>query len=176
MHFLNELYTIFDDLVDIHDLYKLDTVGDCYIVVAGLTMQDEDGFTCTVAGDHESRLQNAQVRYGPAVRPGGTVRSRVWGARGRAGREGGMVVMAACGLWPVALEFGGSRRADRRHRGFRARCVIAGWGVVGTSHPAALLHASCLHSLPGLALSLAWASVASALALQRDGVASLPLI
>ncbi|PNH10261.1 Atrial natriuretic peptide receptor 1, partial [Tetrabaena socialis] len=62
MHFLNELYTIFDDLVDLHDLYKLDTVGDCYIVVAGLTMQDDDGFTCTVQGDNEqSRLQNAQV-------------------------------------------------------------------------------------------------------------------
>jgi hypothetical protein len=26
MHFLNELYTVFDDLVDMHDLYKLDTV------------------------------------------------------------------------------------------------------------------------------------------------------
>ncbi len=61
MHFLNELYTIFDDLVDLHDLYKLDTVGDCYIVVAGLTMQDDDGFTCTVQGDNEQRLQHAQV-------------------------------------------------------------------------------------------------------------------
>ncbi|GFR39858.1 hypothetical protein Agub_g356 [Astrephomene gubernaculifera] len=61
MHFLNELYTIFDDLVDDHDLYKLDTVGDCYIVVAGLTMQDDDGFTCTVQADTEQRLQHAQV-------------------------------------------------------------------------------------------------------------------
>ncbi|GLC43345.1 hypothetical protein PLESTB_001337700 [Pleodorina starrii] len=61
MHFLNELYTIFDDLVDLHDLYKLDTVGDCYIVVAGLTMQDDDGFTCTVQGDNDQRLHHAQV-------------------------------------------------------------------------------------------------------------------
>ncbi|EFJ43465.1 guanylyl and adenylyl cyclase family member [Volvox carteri f. nagariensis] len=61
MHFLNELYTIFDDLVDIHDLYKLDTVGDCYIVVAGLTMQDDDGFTCTVQGDNDQRLHHAEV-------------------------------------------------------------------------------------------------------------------
>ncbi len=36
--------------------------GDCYIVVAGLTMQDDDGFTCTVQGENENmRLQNAQV-------------------------------------------------------------------------------------------------------------------
>lgn len=61
MHFLNELYTIFDDLVDHHDLYKLDTVGDCYIVVAGLTMQDDDGFTCTVQGDNDQRLHHAQA-------------------------------------------------------------------------------------------------------------------
>ena len=41
MHFLNELYEAFDDLVDVYDMYKLDIVGDCYIVVAGLIKEDQ---------------------------------------------------------------------------------------------------------------------------------------
>ena len=46
MHFLNELYEAFDGLVDEHSMYKLDIVGDCYIVVAGLIKEDQDGFVC----------------------------------------------------------------------------------------------------------------------------------
>ncbi|MEW5302792.1 MAG: hypothetical protein WDW36_005540 [Sanguina aurantia] len=62
MQFLNQLYTVFDDLVDEYDLYKLDTVGDCYIVVAGLIRQDEDGFACTVEDDtKEQRLFHADM-------------------------------------------------------------------------------------------------------------------
>ena len=44
MHFLNELYEAFDNLVDDYGMYKLDIVGDCYIVVAGLIKEDQDGF------------------------------------------------------------------------------------------------------------------------------------
>ena len=41
MNFLNELYQSFDDLVDDYGMYKLDIVGDCYIVVAGLIKEDQ---------------------------------------------------------------------------------------------------------------------------------------
>ena len=41
MNFLNELYQGFDDLVDDYGMYKLDIVGDCYIVVAGLIKEDQ---------------------------------------------------------------------------------------------------------------------------------------
>ena len=41
MHFLNELYQVFDDLVDEFGMFKLDIVGDCYIVVAGLIKEDQ---------------------------------------------------------------------------------------------------------------------------------------
>jgi hypothetical protein len=41
MHFLNELYQTFDELVDDYGMYKLDIVGDCYIVVAGLIKEDQ---------------------------------------------------------------------------------------------------------------------------------------
>jgi hypothetical protein len=43
MNFLNELYQTFDDLVEDYGMYKLDIVGDCYIVVAGLIKEDQVG-------------------------------------------------------------------------------------------------------------------------------------
>lgn len=59
MHFLNELYEVFDDLVDEYNMYKLDTVGDCYIVVAGLIKEDQDGFACVNDTDEEQVMQHA---------------------------------------------------------------------------------------------------------------------
>lgn len=53
MHFLNELYEAFDNLVDDYGMYKLDIVGDCYIVVAGLIKEDQDGFVCVDELDDE---------------------------------------------------------------------------------------------------------------------------
>ena len=32
---LNGLFSAFDDLCSLHDVYKIDTIGDCYMVVAG---------------------------------------------------------------------------------------------------------------------------------------------
>ena len=46
MNFLNELYQSFDDLVDDYGMYKLDIVGDCYIVVAGLIKEDQASIDC----------------------------------------------------------------------------------------------------------------------------------
>eukprot|EP00798_Chlamydomonas_sp_ICE-L_P028018 gene28018-31118_t len=43
MGYLNELFTILDDLVDQFGIYKVDTAGDCYIVAGGLMEEDEDG-------------------------------------------------------------------------------------------------------------------------------------
>ena len=59
MHFLNELYEVFDELVDNYNMYKLDTVGDCYIVVAGLIKEDQDGFACVNDMDEEQVMQHA---------------------------------------------------------------------------------------------------------------------
>lgn len=59
MHFLNELYEGFDELVDEYDMYKLDIVGDCYIVVAGLIKEDQDGFVCVDEMDEDQVTNNA---------------------------------------------------------------------------------------------------------------------
>ncbi|GAX84156.1 hypothetical protein CEUSTIGMA_g11579.t1 [Chlamydomonas eustigma] len=44
MIFLNALFTLFDDLVDEYEVYKVETAGDCYIVAGGLMAMDDDGF------------------------------------------------------------------------------------------------------------------------------------
>ncbi|KAG1680943.1 hypothetical protein FOA52_009902 [Chlamydomonas sp. UWO 241] len=59
MNFLNTLYETFDGLVDDYGMYKLDTVGDCYIVVAGLIKEDQDGFVCVDELNEDQVGQNA---------------------------------------------------------------------------------------------------------------------
>ena len=48
MHFLNTLYSLYDQLLDEWGVYKVETVGDCYVVAGGLIQQDQDGFGCVV--------------------------------------------------------------------------------------------------------------------------------
>jgi class 3 adenylate cyclase len=43
MKFLNELYNEFDDLIDIYNVYKVETAGDCYIVAGGIMQKDHHG-------------------------------------------------------------------------------------------------------------------------------------
>jgi len=40
--FLNDIFHIFDELADIYRLEKIKTIGDCYMVVAGVPEWDED--------------------------------------------------------------------------------------------------------------------------------------
>ncbi|PNH07109.1 Guanylate cyclase soluble subunit beta-2 [Tetrabaena socialis] len=48
--FLNDLYTRFDGLVDLFGVYKVETIGDCYMAVGGLVARDEDGYGRAVRG------------------------------------------------------------------------------------------------------------------------------
>ncbi|KAG2493386.1 hypothetical protein HYH03_008518 [Edaphochlamys debaryana] len=44
MGFLNDLYNRFDSLLDVYGVYKVETIGDCYMVAGGLMRRDEEGF------------------------------------------------------------------------------------------------------------------------------------
>ncbi|GLI61095.1 hypothetical protein VaNZ11_003375 [Volvox africanus] len=50
MTFLNDLYTRFDSLTDVYGVYKVETIGDCYMVAGGLVARDGDGYGRTVRG------------------------------------------------------------------------------------------------------------------------------
>ncbi|MEW5319034.1 MAG: hypothetical protein WDW38_010210 [Sanguina aurantia] len=60
MLLLNRLYTAFDDLLDKFGVYKVETIGDCYVVAGGLMQKDKDDFqavrkeTCGVCPDNAS--------------------------------------------------------------------------------------------------------------------------
>ncbi|KXZ52524.1 hypothetical protein GPECTOR_9g568 [Gonium pectorale] len=51
MEFLNNLYSRFDAMLDVHGVYKVETIGDCYFVAGGLIREDEDGMPAVQAGD-----------------------------------------------------------------------------------------------------------------------------
>ncbi|KAG2499262.1 hypothetical protein HYH03_002840 [Edaphochlamys debaryana] len=131
MKFLNDLFVRFDSLLDAYGVYKVETIGDCYVVAGGLIGQDADGMAA-VQGGGESDPQQADRVFGFAqamLRAAACVALPTTGepVRIRVGIHSGAVVSGVVGTrMPRFCLFGDTvNTASRMESTSRAGCIHA---------------------------------------------------
>ncbi|PNH06626.1 Soluble guanylate cyclase 88E [Tetrabaena socialis] len=68
MSFLNDLFTRLDGLLDMYGIYKVETIGDCYVAAGGLMRVDEETGAVTVRSDDvDPQHANNTVQFAKAL-------------------------------------------------------------------------------------------------------------
>lgn len=114
---LNETYNVFDEVLDEHDVYKVETISDSYMVVSGVPMENGNkhaGEICTMALDLMSTVTTFQIPHKPKA----TLQLRI-------GINSGPVVAGVVGvLMPRYCLFGDTvNTASRMMSSSHALCI-----------------------------------------------------